>query len=314
MPIDAQPPLVIWRLVDGKPGHEKQTLGLAQALTRQVPAQTHTLAAETGAAALGHWLTGQFPPGAALPAPDLILGAGHATHLLLLAARRARGGKAIVLMRPSLPLAWFDLCLIPEHDTPPARANVVATRGVLNAVHPGGTHDPGRGLFLVGGPSGHYRWDDHQVAHQVLAVTRAAPEVAWRLTTSRRTPPGFLPALEVERPANLELVPHTATPPGWLEQRLREAASTWVTEDSVSMLYEALTAGTRVGLIQVPEKASARGGTRVGAGVRDLIAAGWVTPYTAWRETRTLPPPPDQFQEAERCARLILARWFPRRD
>ncbi|NTV97009.1 MAG: hypothetical protein HGA75_16620, partial [Thiobacillus sp.] len=34
MPPAIPQPLTLWRLVDGKPGHEKQTLGLAQALGR----------------------------------------------------------------------------------------------------------------------------------------------------------------------------------------------------------------------------------------------------------------------------------------
>ena len=74
-----------------------------------------------------------------LPTPDLLLGAGHHTHLSLLAARRIRGGKVVVLMRPSLPPGLFDLCLIPEHDAPPARPNVLATRGALNRIQPAAT-------------------------------------------------------------------------------------------------------------------------------------------------------------------------------
>ncbi|MFN3595388.1 MAG: ELM1/GtrOC1 family putative glycosyltransferase, partial [Thiobacillaceae bacterium] len=114
--------LTLWRLIDGKPGHEKQSLGLAQALQRLAAARwydvrVHGTAFASVRAAL-QWALRRFPAGHGLPAPDLILAAGHATHLPALAARRAYGGRIVVLMRPSLPLALFDLCLIPAHDQP----------------------------------------------------------------------------------------------------------------------------------------------------------------------------------------------------
>src|SRR5574340_1756334 len=103
-------PLVVWVVSDGKPGHLNQSLGLAEALSRATPTEVHTLPALP---ALRAWLAllVQRIPGIALRAPDLIIGAGHATHPPLPAARRARGGRAVVLMKPSLPRRWFDLCI-----------------------------------------------------------------------------------------------------------------------------------------------------------------------------------------------------------
>jgi mitochondrial fission protein ELM1 len=294
--------LTIWRLTDGKPGHEKQSLGLARALQRLTGAVCHDLAVHPRRGAWLAWLLGRFPEGDGLPAPDLILAAGHATHVPALAARRVRGGRIVVLMRPSLPIALFDLCLIPQHDRPPSKANVIATRGVLNAVNPSGQNDPSRGLILIGGPSDHYDWDDRAVASQVMDIVRATPAIAWQLTTSRRTPGSFLATLPSRLPANLSVLPHTATPPGWLEQALCASGLAWVSEDSVSMLYEALTAGCAVGLLQL----SGRGASRVAQGIQALIVEHWVTPYAVWRQSATLARPPGRFHEAERCARLIL--------
>jgi hypothetical protein len=96
MPLDTPCPLVIWRLSDGKPGHEKQTQGLARALLKNRDCVCHTLPAPASLPSLAYWLTGRFPPGRALPSPDIILAAGHATHFALLAARRARGGEAVL--------------------------------------------------------------------------------------------------------------------------------------------------------------------------------------------------------------------------
>ena len=145
--------VVVWRLSDGKPGHDNQSRGLIRALGRLTALECHQLNGRgAGRRALWSMLAARFRPGQGLPDPALLIGAGHATHLPMLAARIARGGKAVVLMKPSLPLYWFDLCLIPEHDRPPVRDNVVATQGVLNTGRASDCATPGIGLILVGGP------------------------------------------------------------------------------------------------------------------------------------------------------------------
>ncbi|MFZ5473657.1 MAG: mitochondrial fission ELM1 family protein [Pseudomonadota bacterium] len=299
-------PLVIWRLSDGKAGHDKQSRGLAQALSRHVATKILEVRVNSPLKSLIAWTLGRYPPGAGLPAPHLLIGAGHDTHPALLAARRARGGRTVVLMRPSQPLRLFDRCLIPAHDQPPARPNVIATRGALNTVRPSRQHEAGLGLILVGGPSGHYHWDSQRIAQQIAQVIHKTPAVRWRLTTSRRTPADFLNAMPRADLPNLEIVPFDATPPGWLEAELARAGQAWVTEDSVSMVYEALTAGCAVGLLRLPRQ----GDSRVARGVEQLIRDNWVTPFEAWRPEQPLLAAPEGFDEAERCARRILEKWF----
>ena len=82
----------------------------------------------------------------------------------MLNARRVRGGKVVVLMKPSLPAAWFDLCVIPAHDRPRRADNILVTRGVLNRVRHDGCKDARAGLILVGGPSAHVTWSGAAVA------------------------------------------------------------------------------------------------------------------------------------------------------
>ena len=309
MALSGHPPLTLWRLTDGKPGHEKQTLGLARALQRLTGAACHDITVQgglpaTAARAWLHWLLGRFTPGAALPSPDLILAAGHATHVPALAARRVRGGRIVVLMRPSLPLALFDLCVIPAHDQPAPRSNVIVTRGVLNAVAPGGDHDPRRGLILIGGPSRQYRWDDAVIAAQVREIVVAQTDVTWTLTTSRRTPACFPSALGTL--PGLDLRPHTQTPPGGMEEKLARSDQVWVSPDSGSMVYEALTAGCRVGLLELAPTP----GSRIARDLAGLAEDGMVTPIARWRREHALKPPRAGFNEAERCARMILERWY----
>ncbi|MCX7590023.1 MAG: mitochondrial fission ELM1 family protein, partial [Kiritimatiellae bacterium] len=298
-------PRVVWRFTDGKAGHDAQSRGLVEALARLTPVVSISLEPlATGTAIRA--LLGYFPPAwGDLPNPDLIVGAGRAVHLSLLAAREVRGGKIVVLMRPSLPWGLFDLCLIPEHDAPPVRANVVTTRGALNRIQPSKTLDRQQGMFLIGGPSTHFAWDNARVWQQIAAIVRAHPTGHWTLTTSRRTPAnflefaktsigswwkGFLPNFpfsersgrvipparqswegdvlsteaDRDRPPSLEealwerisIVPFSATLPDWLPAQLTRAGQVWVTAHPLSMIYEALTAGAAVGILDLPPRRS----------------------------------------------------------
>ena len=300
------PPLVVWRFSDGKVGHDNQSLGLLAALNRLRPVQAHTLAPPPLGAALRGSL-GRLSAWQTLPPPDLLLGAGHRTHPGLLAARQGCGGRAVVLMRPSLPLALFDLCLIPEHDRPPARTNVLTTRGALNRLEPSTTLEPARGLMLIGGPSAHFGWDEAALYAQIAAIVAADPAMNWILTTSRRTPASFLENGLLSADPRLSVVPVAQTGPDWLPAQLARAGQVWVSADSVSMVYEALTAGAAVGVLELPR---ARPG-RVSRGLDGLAAAGWVTPFADWRRSQCLLRPSGTFNEAQRCARWIIERWFP---
>jgi uncharacterized protein len=299
-------PLVAWRFSDGKTGHDSQSQGLLEALTRLRPVESVTLAPLAGSTALKVLWSRLWPEADALPAPDLLIGAGHRTHGSLLAARRARGGRLVVLMRPSLPLSLFDLCLIPEHDTPPNHPNVLATRGALNRIQPSQNLEPRQGLLLIGGPSAHFGWDAAALLRQIAAIVAADPLVSWTLTTSRRTPAEFLDGLRPVTDERLHVVPVAETGPNWLPAQLARAGQVWVTADSVSMVYEALTAGAAVGVLATP----CRRPSRVSRGLERLTAEDWVTPFADWRPGRMLHRPPGIFNEAARCARWIVERWF----
>lgn len=304
-------PWVIWRFVDGVPGHDNQSAGLVAALRDRVPVEVHEPPRASRLPALLYWLTGRFPPGRELPAPDLLLGAGHPTHLSLLAARRARGGRSVVLMKPSLPCRWFDLNLVPEHDSAPKCGNIIITRGVLNRIRPAPVKDRALGLFLIGGPSRHYDWQDEHMMDQVRSVVSHYPNHRWELTISRRTPVGWLDYLrrhlEPGLLRRLTLHDWRELDPDWLTRRLPLADTAWVSEDSVSMVYEALTAGAAVGLLDVP----ARGRNRVSRGTQGLLQNAHVVRYADWLAGRKLTPMREPLDEAGRCAEAILQRWSP---
>jgi mitochondrial fission protein ELM1 len=302
---DSRPRCVVWLITDGKPGHRTQLEGLARALARHFNVDMHWLDASPRGASLRQWALRDFPAGAGLPDPDLVIGCGHATHLPVLAARRARGGRSIVLMKPSLPLSWFDRCVIPQHDAPPARDNVIVTRGVLNAVRASVHQKPTQGLFLIGGPSKHHDWDDKTLLTQIRQIVKKTPGMHWALTSSRRTPPDTLRLLRQLRAVGVEVIPFEDTGPGWVADAIAVSSCVWVSEDSVSMVYEALTSGAATGLLWVPRKRM----DRVVAGVEQLVADGLATPFLRWQETGELARQETPLNEADRVASL-LAEWL----
>ena len=127
--VESRHPVTVWCFTDGKAGHENQARGLIAALRTRTPVEDYSIDARSDPHPLWSLLARRDATGAGLPDPDLIVGAGHATHLPMLAARRARGGRVIVLMKPDLPLSWYDLCIIPLHDRPRARPNVLPRAG-----------------------------------------------------------------------------------------------------------------------------------------------------------------------------------------
>ena len=298
-------PLVIWVLGDGKPGHENQSLGLAEALGRARPCEVHRISL----AGVSRWrrVSHALRETSGFPRPDLIVAAGHGTHWTLWRLAARMKCRSVVLMKPSLPVGWFGLCVAPEHDfqgKPPA-GNVVTTLGALNRVK----YDPGvprqGGLLLIGGPSASHGWDEADVLGRLEEIAAGNPAGYWQLTTSRRTPPGMLEKLR-ERLPGVEVWSHEDTGPDWVPARLGEAAEVWVSEDSVSMVYEALSSGARVGLLPVPRKAA---DSRVLRGMADLLERGYLTDHGRWRATRALAAPPHVLREADRCAAVVVGRF-----
>ena len=301
---------MIWRFSDGRPGHDTQSLGLVEALGRRLPVEVHTVPVPERAASWRELLGARYSAADGLPDPWLLVGAGRRTHLPLLAARRARRGRAVVIMRPALPRALYDLCIIPDHDRPAAGSNVLVSRGSLNRVQrlPGRAH--ARGLILVGGPSRHHRWRDEAVAAQIVRVVRYSPPCEWVLATSRRTPAGFAGLIQrqlTDADASLIFLPWQGEDSGQtVAAQLVRSQCAWVTEDSVSMVYEALTAGVATGLLEVPGRGSR---DRVSEAIRRLALAGQVTGFVDWTAGKSLQPPGDVFDEANRSAAWICAHW-----
>jgi mitochondrial fission protein ELM1 len=290
-------PLIIWQFVDGKAGHEQQSEGFINALEKNYPIQCIKIDLRQHPVGVMDWLLKRLPD---YPMPHYVIGAGHSTHLALLTAKRITKAKAIVLMKPSLPTSWFDYALIPEHDKPTASSNVLVTQGVLNTIEPSSQQHPNKGLMLLGGPSKRHGWDEISLVKQMLLVLNVNPHIQWQVSTSRRTPEHTL--LEVRH-----IAPHAKvwsadeTPQGWIAQQLQQASQVWVTEDSISMIYEGLTAGAQVGVLAVPRLQK----DRITQAVDELAANGQLVLFNQWQQHKKMADTP-LFCEAKRAAQWLL--------
>jgi hypothetical protein len=295
-------------LSDGRPGHENQSFGLAEALQRRTGAAVECVRLD-----LKSGLVARVGQARALAAnassPQLLIATGHRTHVPLLFAARRFDAKAVVIMKPSLPSWLFDLCLVPQHDLQDGRApaRFFATRGALNRL----PETPGlkteTGVILVGGPSKHHDWAGAPLVAAIAEIVRRRPGLTWTVANSRRTPAGFLAEIAALN-LPIEIVPHEQTTAGWLPARLMNASEVWVTEDSTSMMFEAVTARARVGLLPLPAR---RADSRVVRSVNDMVGSDYATRYADWLATGRLAAPAAPLHEAARCADEVLRRFFP---
>lgn len=306
---NSRTPRVVWRVRDNKPGHENQTRGLVDALAKIRPIRAFDITLEQGGTSWFGYLTGKRLDLKIAEKPHLVIGAGSRTHPTILAAARQTGAPAIVLMAPPQCLVkLFDLCIVPEHDSRTG-GNIVSTKGALNTIRPSAEKQPEQGLFLIGGPSKHHRWDAHEIRDCVQSILDKRPKIRWIATTSRRSPENTVETLYGIGAKNLKIVPVEKTDAAWLPEQLAQASYVWVTEDSVSMVYEALSSGAKVGLLPVPRKNRT---SRVVRGIDQLASSGYVLPYDpSASDLKDFTSQPS-LNEADRIARIVDERFFGR--
>lgn len=279
-------------LTDGKKGHENQSLGLAEALLRRGEGDFTLLSTEKKA--------DEFPT-----PPDLIIGTGHSTHLPLLRFAKRFRCPSVVIMKPSLPSGLFSHCLIPEHDLKDptkTRGNIIATKGALNRIPESVPPKEAKGLIMIGGPSKHFEWQPAPVLVAIEHIVSSQPDLHWTLGDSRRTPESFLTEL-LKMDLPLTVAPHQGSGGTWLRDEMLASQTAWITPDSTSMLFEALTAGCRLGTLPLlPNQ------TRLSR-AHDLLARqGWLKPFQNHDPALPLPAPPDTLHETARCAEILLTR------
>ncbi|MBK1790516.1 mitochondrial fission ELM1 family protein [Persicirhabdus sediminis] len=300
----------LWILSDGKLGHQNQSLGLAEALANQFPPEQKPRIEITS---LSGWLWQRLcqvrRASRAFDSPPIaIIAAGHKTHLPLMRAASKLKAPSILLMKPSLPCKYFDHCLVPEHDLLDKTAcpNTITTKGALNRVpaHSQQTAIPKEnlGLVLLGGESKEFTCDSETLASQLQEIANHSDIKQWQVTDSRRSPVDLLCKIDSSL---YEKFPHQETNADWLPSQLSSAKEVWVTRDSISMIYEALSSGAKVGLLPMPRKNK---DSRVSRGVDELLNDKFLTSFEEWQQTRQLHTAPHILSEASRCAELLYEK------
>ena len=296
-------PVSIWRITDNKAGHDSQSRGLCKAIANIAETKVIDISSSACKHNLINFICARFPAGDNLLKPDLIIAAGHKTHLPLLAAKKAFGGIAIVIMKPSLPSSFFDYCLIPRHDSCPTNGNIIVTEGAINEMQFNTNKAGNTGLILLGGPSAHYSWDETAIGKQISKVITEQKHVRWTVADSPRTPAGFLDKIRRSH-TDCACLNYADTPSETLHNLMFETATIWVSKDSISMLYEALSSGAIVGVMEPEEKHP----SRISREIDRLIDEQKLISYSMWQQTGNYYPNTNKLSEADRCAKLLYER------
>lgn len=297
-------------LCDGKAGHQAQVIGLISALQTCVTVNLDTIMVnQTGFA---RWFTAYSQLKFAPNVPDLIIGAGHATHIpLWLMGKRFKTAKTLVLMKPSLPITCFDYAIIPAHDNPINKTNIFVSQGVLNRFVNENRHQLDKIFILVGGENKRYDFNDYQIFQAIQQLcnyyqnqpTANFPKII--ITSSRRTPHNLVTQLTkfCQSMDNVQFFPMEKTTSDWLNEQYQTAAIVWVTADSVNMIFEALTAGCQVGVIDLSKKKT----DRVTIMLDNLITDNKVVRLSDFLHGKEMPKP-NVMNEAKRASEWLLQK------
>jgi hypothetical protein len=267
---------------DGKPGHENQSLGIAERLPDpDILIMRHHLK-ESFVEVWNRMRSGLFlgitPAGARIflsriytdqeiesliaHKPRAVIAAGTTSAGPCLLTGYLTKAKTCVCMKPSLvPLSRFDLAVVPAHDNPPDAPNVLQTLAAPNRVSPkrlqeeselwSGELPQGNSpivSWIIGGPSSSAAFDEEHVYDGLVKTVEWAESAGWKvwLSTARRTPESLeerIAALGKEKPAlEWSLLWHRDSR-NPLYAMFHRSRVAVVTSDSVSMIAEAASAG-----------------------------------------------------------------------
>jgi hypothetical protein len=305
--------------LDGRPGHEKQTMGIIQALQEKVPVQLVKINVSNFTIFDKVIQTCRlYLPGGGLSHPklgkaDLLIGTGSRTHLPMLLYKKRYNIPAITCMTPPKHLrSRFDLCFVPEHDGENEDGNIMLTIGAPNSSQNNRKHRIEFGLILLGGvDTKSHRWDSLRVIKMVEEIVKKDSQKLWTVSSSPRTPHDTKAMIRhlADQCKNIQFFDYTDTPRGWIEKQYDKNSEVWVTADSISMIYEAIPVGCKVGVFPMgwlKENSKFKRNEDI------LHEKRLVTTFTSWKQGSMLQEKNIELNEAQRCADRILQIWCPK--
>jgi uncharacterized protein len=303
--------------LDGSPGHEKQTQGIIKALDLLCPLDKKEIKVKRQTLIQDIWswiryflvldsFSSQY-----IDTYDLLIGTGSHTHIPMLAYKRHCDALTCTCMAPPWILRRkFDLCFIPQHDGITERTNVVTTVGPPNCSEAKGNHDHSKGLILLGGTDiKSHHWNSTDVADYVLELIKNETEKEWTISSSPRTPQETVSLIEkiALQFYNVRFFKYEDTESGWVEKQYDRNKTVWVTADSMSMVYEALSAGCSVGILPVIWKNK---DNKFKRSEDFLLEQGLVISFAAWKDGSRRWKEHLPLNEAGRCADEIVKIWY----
>lgn len=187
------------------------------------------------------------------PWPDLVIASGRKA---IPAALSVPDAFRVFIQDPRIPPCYFDLVAVPEHDKPRGD-NVIVTKGAPNRIHDGHLKEADlkfshlsaslpqkKVAILIGGNSKTHKMPDDFAKNLFRDLLPYLQSGEWGIlmTTSRRTPKPIQETLKsLFSTPNCYYWDGTGDNP--YHAFLAQADILLVTEDSTSMLSDALTAG-----------------------------------------------------------------------
>lgn len=198
---------------------------------------------------------------------DIIISCGSSTAAVNLLLSRENNAKSIVLMSPALvSLKHFDLAIVPEHDNPRQRDNIIFTKGALNLTNKeniecfidsikdkiGPMNKKSLGI-LIGGDTKRFRLRCETIKYVVEAALKIGIEYDAEIlvSTSRRTAEEIeyylKNKLSSETRCRLLIIANEYNPTAAAEAIINLSDIMLISEDSVSMISESVSsAGYRI--------------------------------------------------------------------
>ena len=254
MPHLEKKPFCIWAFRDKKRGHEKQIDALLSEIRKGKKGEDFFI--QCGQSSFLSIFFSYFKSqptkeiqkikkNGIFSSPDLIIGAGHRTHLQVLVARKLfPKAQTLLIMKPSLPSNLFDIIIAPKHDKFLLRPqHFIQTNGALCAYSEKNLSQKNEGLILLGGENKYYDFNIENIRQQIDFIFKKFPNHFWTITNSRRTPNMHL---EKQERKNVRIIDWQNTKKDWLFEKMCQSEIIFVTPDSISMIYEALSTHSQV--------------------------------------------------------------------
>ncbi|MCX5716143.1 MAG: ELM1/GtrOC1 family putative glycosyltransferase [Candidatus Omnitrophica bacterium] len=205
---------------------------------------------------------------------DIVISSGSSLAPVNVFMARELNAKNVVIMRPNLaPLKKFKLAIIPKHDSPRPRKNVLITTGAPNRISEELLRKEADSLssrikitkplrlgLLIGGDNADYAMDVGAVKNIISRIKALSKKTDFEIlaTTSRRTPKDVETLLKEELGplpnCRLLVIANEKNPQGTVPAILGSSNVVLVSGESISMISEAASSGRQVLVFNLKKK------------------------------------------------------------